>query len=87
MLWARAPPKPKRETIQALAKRIPFDPSAFLQLLDIRERKAETKQSDVNDVFTRYLKAVQQVTDAVDKMLDSLNHAVHKLERFDRRMR
>jgi hypothetical protein len=66
-----APPKPKREAIQALAKRIPFDPSAFLQLLDIRERKAETKQSDVNDVFARYLAAVQQVTDAVDKMLDS----------------
>lgn len=66
-----APPKPKREAIQALAKRIPFDPSAFLLLLDIRERKAETKQSDVNDVFARYLAAVQQVTDAVDKMLDS----------------
>ena len=65
------PPKPKREAVQALAKRIPFDPSAFLQLLDIRERKAETKQFEVNDVFARYLAAVQRVTTAVDKMLDS----------------
>ena len=65
------PPKTKRDVIQALAARILFDASAFLQLLDIRERKAETKQFDVTDVFARYLAAVQQVTAAVDKMLDS----------------
>jgi predicted nucleotidyltransferase len=65
------PPKSKREAIEALAVRIRFDPSAFLQLLDIREHKAETSQFDVNDVFSRYLTAVQQVTAAVDKMLDS----------------
>lgn len=65
------PPKAKRDAVQALAARIPFDPSAFLQLLDIRERKAETKQLDVNDVFTRYLAAIQHVTAAVDRMLDT----------------
>jgi hypothetical protein len=65
------PPKGKREAVQVLAARIPFDPSAFLQLLDIREHKAETKQFDVTEVFARYLAAVQQVTAAVDKMLDS----------------
>jgi hypothetical protein len=65
------PPKAKRDAVLALAVHIPFDPSAFLQLLDIRERKAETKQFDVNDVFTRYLAAIQQVTAAVDKMLDT----------------
>jgi hypothetical protein len=61
----------KRETIQALAKRIQFDPSAFLQLLDIREHKADQKQFDATDVFARYLAAIQQVTAAVDRMLDS----------------
>jgi predicted nucleotidyltransferase len=65
------PPKAKREAVQALAARVAFDPSAFLQLLDIREHKAETKQFDVTDMFARYLAAVQQVTSAVDKMLDS----------------
>jgi len=65
------PPKGKRETIKELAARTPFDASAYLQLLDIREHKAETKQFDVTDVFARYLAAVQQVTAAVDKMLDS----------------
>jgi hypothetical protein len=67
----QTPPKAKREAVQALAARIPFDPSAVLQLLDIREHKAETKQFDVSDVFTRYLDAVQQVTAAVDRMLDT----------------
>jgi len=65
------PPKTKREVIQALAARIPFDASAFLQLLNIRERKAGAKQFDVADVFARYLLAVQQVTAAVDRMLDT----------------
>ncbi|HXM59935.1 MAG TPA: nucleotidyltransferase domain-containing protein [Terriglobales bacterium] len=66
-----APPKAKRETVKELAARISFDASAFLQLLDIREHKAETKQFDVTDIFSRYLAALQQVTAAVDKMLDS----------------
>jgi predicted nucleotidyltransferase len=65
------PPKTKRQAVQALAERVRFDASAFLQLLNIRERKTDTKQLDVADVFARYLAAVQQVTAAVDKMLDS----------------
>jgi predicted nucleotidyltransferase len=65
------PPNAKRDVVQALAVRTPFDATAFLQLLDIREHKAETKQFDVTDTFARYLAAVQQVTAAVDKMLDS----------------
>ncbi len=64
-------PKSKRESIQVLASRIQLDPSAFLQVLDIREKKTDRKQLDVNDVAGRYLTAVHQVTTAVDKMLDS----------------
>jgi len=64
-------PQSKREAIQALAARIPFDPSVLLQLLDIREHQADRKQFDVNDVFARYLAAVQQVTSAVDTMLEA----------------
>ncbi len=65
-----AAPDSKREAIRALAARIKFDPSACLQLLDIRERKAERRQFDVAEVFNRYLAAIQQVTAAVDTMLD-----------------
>ena len=67
-----AAPHSKREAIQLLAARIPFEPSAFLQLLDIRDHKADRKQFDAKDVFTRYLAAVQQVTSAVDTMLDKV---------------
>jgi len=65
------PPDSKRETVQALAHKIRFDASAFMQLLDVRERKADQMQFDAAAVFARYLDAIQQVTAAVDRMLDS----------------
>ena len=61
----------KREAVQKLADKVGFDPGAILQLLDIREHKAEPKAVDVNELCGRYLKTVEQVTAAVDKMLDS----------------
>ena len=64
-------PGSKREAIQILSNWIKFDPSAFLQLLDIREHKIDRKQLDVSEVFTRYLAAVEQATAAVDTILDS----------------
>jgi hypothetical protein len=60
----------KREAVQKLADKVGFDPGAFLQLLDIREHKADRKTADVNELCGRYLKTVEQVTAAVDKMLD-----------------
>ncbi len=64
-------PVGKREAVQALSKQIGFDASGILQVLDVRERKSERKQFNVADVFSRYLAALEQVTAAVDKMLDS----------------
>jgi len=64
-------PVAKREAVQALSTHIGFDASAFLQVLDVRERNADRKTFDVADVFSRYLAALQQVAAAVDKMLDS----------------
>jgi hypothetical protein len=61
----------KREAVQALSKKIGFDASGILEVLDIRERKSSRKQFDVTDVFSRYLTALEQVTAAVDRMLDS----------------
>jgi hypothetical protein len=61
----------KRDTVQSLSARVKFDPSPFLQLLDIRERKAEQKNFEIGDICGRYLLAVQQVATAVDTMLDS----------------
>ena len=64
-------PVPKREAVLALSRKIGFDASAFLQVLDVRERKADPRKLNVADTFPRYLSALEQVTAAVDKMLDS----------------
>jgi hypothetical protein len=52
-----------------LSQQIKFDPSGVLDVLDVRERKANRKKLDVKDVFSRYLAAVEQVMTAVDRML------------------
>jgi len=39
-------------------------------LLDFREQQKDRKTAQVDHLFTRYLKLVEQVTGAVDKMLD-----------------
>ena len=64
-------PVGKRQAVQALSKQIQFDASAFMQVLDVRERKSDRKKLDVADVFSRYLLALELVTAAVDRMLDS----------------
>jgi hypothetical protein len=71
MVLGHEAPVGKREAVQTLAKQLGFDASAFLQVLDVRERKSDRKKLDVADVFSRYLAALEQVTSAVDKMLDS----------------
>jgi hypothetical protein len=61
----------RRGAVEALAKRVGFDASAMLLVLDIRERKADRKNTDVRDLAARYLDAVEKVTAAVDMALDS----------------
>ena len=60
----------KREAAAALGGKLGIDTGVFGELLDIRERKKERKTADVDEIFARYLKLVEQVTAAVDKMLD-----------------
>jgi predicted nucleotidyltransferase len=66
-----AAPNSRRDAVQALAVRMQFDARAFLQLLDIRDHKVDRKQLDLSDVCTRYLATIEQVTLAIDTMLDS----------------
>jgi hypothetical protein len=72
-LIAQSQPVPgtKRESVKALAATLAFDAGPFENLLDIREHRADPKQFRVQDVAARYLAAVEQVTAAVDKLLDS----------------
>ena len=66
-----SPPSTKRESVKALAGGLGFDASPFEHLLDIREHRADQKNFRVQELAARYLAAVEQVTGAVDRMLDS----------------
>jgi hypothetical protein len=61
----------KRENVQALAEQLNVDASAIYHVLDVREHKANPKSMDVNELFSRYLSVVEQVTAAVDETLDA----------------
>jgi predicted nucleotidyltransferase len=63
-------PATKRESIKRLAASLGFDATPFEHLLDIREHRADPKKFRVQEIAARYLAAVEQVTAAVDKMLD-----------------
>jgi len=60
----------KREAAAALAGKMGIDTSVFAELLDLRERKKDRQSARVDEIFARYLKLVEQVTAAVDKLLD-----------------
>jgi len=57
-----------REAVADLSKRVKFDDSAFLQLLDVRAKKTDRRELRAKDVAPRYLKAIEQVATAVDTM-------------------
>jgi len=60
----------KRDAVAALAGKLGIDSGVFGELLDLRERKTDRKSANVDEMFARYLKLVEHVTAAVDKMLD-----------------
>lgn len=70
LIAAGEPAGSKREAVQRLAAKAGFDPGALFQLFDLREGKADRKSVDVDELFARYLTAVQKVTAAVDGMPD-----------------
>ncbi|MGB9361419.1 MAG: nucleotidyltransferase domain-containing protein, partial [Candidatus Sulfotelmatobacter sp.] len=71
MVMGQDAPPGKRETVKLLADKLGFDASGFLHVLDVREHRAKPRQLDATEVFSSYLAALEQVTAAVDKMLDS----------------
>jgi hypothetical protein len=72
-LIAQGQPAPatRREALKALAGSLGWDASPFEHVLDIREHRADRKLFKVEEVAARYLAAAEQVTAAVDRMLDS----------------
>jgi hypothetical protein len=63
--------KHSREAVGELAHRMNFDPSPFVQIMDVRAQKADRKQLRATEVASKYLQAIEQVTAAVDTMQSS----------------
>ena len=61
----------KRQAVEALSKVMAFDCSSLMQVLDVREHKSERNKIDVRDLASRYLAAIEHVTVAVDKAMES----------------
>ncbi len=63
--------KHSREAVGELAHRMNFDPSSFVQIMDVRAKAADRKQLRASEVAGKYLAAIEQVTAAVDTMQSS----------------
>ena len=57
----------RRDAVEQLSKRVPFDSSSIQQVLDVRERKVDPKKLDVQDLCAGYLAAIEKVVAAVDE--------------------
>ena len=58
---------PRRDAVRALGDQVGFDASAVEQVLDLRERKMDSRKLDVRDLLSKYLASVEQVIAAVDQ--------------------
>ena len=66
--------KHSRDAVVELSKRLSFDDSAFLQLIDIRTKQVDRKQLRATDVAQRYIGAIEKITSAVDRMEGGISH-------------
>src|SRR6266581_6796944 len=54
--------KHSREAVQELSERLNFGSSAFVQLTDVRAKKADRKQFRATEIAGQYLSAIEKVT-------------------------
>lgn len=67
-LHGAAAPTLKREIVAAAGQRFGFDPAAFEQVLDIREKRVKPRQVEPVRLLEGYLAAIDRVIDAVDRL-------------------
>ena len=63
-----APPHHKRDVAARIAARLGFDPLPLEQLLQVREHTLRAEELNVDQVFTGYVRAIEQVAQAVDAL-------------------
>ncbi|HXY14693.1 MAG TPA: nucleotidyltransferase domain-containing protein [Terriglobales bacterium] len=64
-------PTTRRDAVARLSVQVGFDPLAIEQVLDVRERKIDSKKLRAFDIVGGYLEAIEKVTGAVDRLLES----------------
>ena len=64
-------PVAKRDAVVQLAARLGLDATAIEQVLDVREHKANRRKLNAAKIVGGYLEAVEKVTVAVDKMMET----------------
>jgi hypothetical protein len=65
-----------REAAQELGKRLNFDLTVFVQLMDVRARQTDRKQVNASELARRYLAAIEHVANIVDKMQSSSGKSI-----------
>jgi predicted nucleotidyltransferase len=58
----------RREIVKCAAEAFGIDPNPFQQLLDLREEKAKPKELEPEALLTVYLRQIEKVIGAVDRM-------------------
>ena len=59
----------RRDAVQVLSRRLGFDASSMLQVLDAREKKVDRGKLNIRDLVAKYMSAIEKVTDAVDTLV------------------
>jgi predicted nucleotidyltransferase len=72
----KQPASGRHEAVQELSTELNFDPSAMQQVLALRERKSDPKNTNVIELCTGYVAAIEKVASAVDKALEAKYHGV-----------
>ncbi|HRY29990.1 MAG TPA: nucleotidyltransferase domain-containing protein [Elusimicrobiota bacterium] len=69
-LFEPVPPVQKMAALGALAKHLPLDAAVFKEIDDLR-RKGKGTEAGLENIFERYVTAVEAVVEAVDKHIQS----------------
>jgi len=59
----------RADAVKGLAGHLKFDPAIFLQLFEIRARKAKESELNARSGFAEYMEGIDRVIQAVDQLV------------------
>lgn len=67
-LYGEEPPLKKLVALEKLAAKIPFDLEVFQKIEELRKGNKSIPDIEIETIMERYLKAIETITDTVDKL-------------------